>query len=97
MANIQQLKLQSEKMTELLNFLGAFNESMEDKIRYYRKRTEEMLYDGLAEEIYNKLEYIHINKTNHLVQQVIDFNEETTRPFVLANMQNLEEEIKLNS
>ena len=97
MQTTQQYRLQSEKMTELLNFLGAFNESMEEKIRYYRQRTEEMFYDGLPQETYNKLTHIHINETNHLVRNVIEFNEETTRPFVLANMENIEEQIKLNS
>lgn len=97
MATIQQLSLQLEKMQELQNFLSSFQESMNNKIHYYRLRADALLYDGLPQETYNKLAHIHINETNHLVQKVIDFIEETTKPFMLANIENMEEQIRLNS
>ena len=97
MAAIQQLRLQLEKMQELQKFLSAFQESMNDKIHYYRLRAEELLYDGLPQETYNKLAHIHINETNHLVQKVVSFIEDETKPFMQRNIENMEEQIKLNS
>jgi hypothetical protein len=97
MATIQQLTLQRDKMQELQKFLESFQESMNDKIHYYRLRADELLYDGLPQETYNKLAHIHINETNHLVQKVVDFIEENTKPFVLANIENMEEQIRLNT
>jgi hypothetical protein len=97
MATIQQLTLQRDKMQELMQFLGSFQEDMNDKIHYYRLRADELLYDGLPQETYNKLAHIHINETNHLVQKVVGFIEDETKPFVSANIENMEEQIRLNT
>ena len=70
---------------------------MDDKIHYYRLRADELLYDGLPQETYNKLTHIHINETNYLVQKVIGFIEDETKPFVAKNIEILEELIKKNS
>ena len=96
MATLQQLTLQRDKMQELLQFLNAFQADVNDKIHYYRLRADELLYDGLPQETYNKLAHIHINETNHLVQKVVDFIEEKTKPFMLANIENMERQIDLN-
>lgn len=96
MANIQQLELQRQKLVELLQFLKSWEEEMANKELEYEKRAYTLRDSGLPIETYNKLVDSHYLEVRQRIGEIMLFIDQTTIPFIMANIQNMERQIDLN-
>lgn len=97
MATIVQYESQRDKLVELTQFLNAFKEDINDKMREYQLRVQQMYETGLPENVAANFERLHIPETNHFVMNINQVIEEKSIPLAMQNIQLMEHLIALNS
>ena len=81
MAQIQQYQVQLQKLEEMVSFLRAFEEQMEQNLNGYRARVQLMYETGMPEEVMRRFESDHIPATANLISQIRMLVDETIIPY----------------
>ncbi len=97
MATIQQYELQRDKLVELTQFLNQFKEDINQRMREYQQRVQQMYETGLPENVVKNFEMIHIPETNHLVMNINQVIDDKSIPLAMQNIELMENLIALNS
>ena len=81
MAQIQQYQVQLQKLEEMVSFLRAFEEQMEQNLNGYRARVQLMYETGMPEEVMRRFESDHIPATGNLISQIRSLMDDTIIPY----------------
>ena len=81
MAQIQQYQVQLQKLEEMVSFLRAFEEQMEQNLNGYRARVQLMYETGMPEEVMRRFESDHIPATANLISQIRMLMDDTIIPY----------------
>lgn len=81
MAQIQQYQVQLQKLEEMVSFLRAFEEQMEQNLNGYRARVQLMYETGMPEEVMRRFESDHIPATANLISQIRMLVDDTIIPY----------------
>ncbi len=81
MAQIQQYQVQLQKLEEMVSFLRAFEEQMEQNLNGYRARVQLMYETGMPEEVMRRFESDHIPATGNLISQIRTLMDDTIIPY----------------
>lgn len=81
MAQIQQYQVQLQKLEEMVSFLRAFEEQMEQNLNGYRARVQLMYETGMPEEVMRRFESDHIPSTANLISQIRALVDDTIIPY----------------